>query len=73
MGNLLDHLRLVNLIRDFGNDYSDFPGFCFLDGCFAAKDKEKTDAKLLMPTYLRLPQAERERLAAQEKGKETQK
>lgn len=41
--------------------------------CFAAKDKEKTDAKLLMPTYLRLPQAERERLAAQEKGKETQK
>lgn len=31
--------------------------------CFAAKDKPKIRCDALMPTYLRLPQAERERLA----------
>lgn len=37
--------------------------------CLAAAGKEPVDAAALMPTYLRLPQAERERLA-REKGTE---
>ena len=38
--------------------------------CFAAEECENIEAAALMPSYLRLPQAERERLARQQKGKE---
>lgn len=43
--------------------------------CFAAEEYENTEAAALMPSYLRLPQAERERLAREqkEKGKEEEK
>lgn len=36
--------------------------------CYAAADKQPIDAAALMPSYLRLPQAERERLAKQANG-----
>ena len=35
--------------------------------CFAAQGKEQIDPAALMPSYLRLPQAERERLAREGK------
>ena len=38
--------------------------------CFAAEECENIEAAALMPSYLRLPQAERERLAKEQKGKE---
>jgi len=37
--------------------------------CYAAINKETVDAAALMPRYLRLPQAERERLARSEQAK----
>lgn len=37
--------------------------------CFAAEEYEDTEAAALMPSYLRLPQAERERLAREQKEK----
>ena len=38
--------------------------------CFASAECEDIEAAALMPSYLRLPQAERERLAKEQKGKE---
>lgn len=38
--------------------------------CFASEECENIEAAALMPSYLRLPQAERERLAREQKGKE---
>lgn len=38
--------------------------------CFASEECENIEAASLMPSYLRLPQAERERLAREQKGKE---
>ena len=37
--------------------------------CFAAEEYENIDAAALMPSYLRLPQAERERLAKEKEGR----
>lgn len=41
--------------------------------CFASAECEDIEAAALMPSYLRLPQAERERLAKEQKGKEESK
>lgn len=41
--------------------------------CFASEECEDIEAAALMPSYLRLPQAERERLAREQKGKEKSK